>query len=666
MDREWWIIALWIAVSVFIGGIALVIWFSFRGNDRANKEKWVIKKSFRTTVTLLSVVVFMASFIIFLPIYEEYFEMEIYFPIKLFKTVLMAIHNTIRLFLVDGEFDMIRDFMADETGFSKEFYSIFAAVIYVLAPMLTFSFVMTFFERAINGCKMLTAMRRDIYIFSELNDNSLAFAEDIRNHRKKAAIVFTDVYEDREDEQISEKIERAKELHTILLQNDITDIKLGMQRKDKKLFFIVMGADEEENMVQSLKIMKEYRYYPKTALYLLSFRDEAEAVFEGMGTKTDESKTVGRGSGFTKKKAQGRDNLIEFHRINPARDLVDNLLYNNGTDLFANAKDSRIGVVILGLGEYGSRMLRAIPWFLQMDGYEASVDAFDIETNAEERMKALCPEFFKDIENGQLPEGEAGYNIKIHSGTDIFTENFLDEISKLKNTTYVFIAVGSGETNIKAAMKLRIMFERIGIHPVIEAVSDSDEMNVAMTHNLEYMGRNYDLRFVGSRENQYREDVIFRSGLQERAFALHMTYYGLQNTDLNSYLFRFRNGEYAYHSSISAVIHMEAKKYCKVPGFTPVEKDGETIPLEEVTHEMLSPEERKKLQILEHKRWESYVRSEGYIYGPKRNDLGRIHPSLVPFEQLSDKEQEKDIRLESDIAEALKEYGYLYDAIDAD
>lgn len=664
MGNDSWIIALWIAVAVFVGGILLIVWFSCQKNDKANREKWIIKKSFRTTVTLLFAVVFISSVIIFLPIYKEYFENEAYTALKAVKTILLSVHNTIRLFVVDGEFDIVRDFLADETGFSKEVYSVFAAIIYVFAPMLTFSFVMTFFERAINGMKMVTALRKDIYVFSELNENSLAFAEDIRNNRKKAAIIFTDVYEDHENEQVSEKIERAKELHTILLKNDITDMRLGMQRKDRKLYFIVIGSDEEENMLQSLKIMTEYKFYPKTALYLLSFRDEAEAVFEGMCGDNGKTKPNKAGKGFTKKKAQNPDNMIEFHRVNPARDLVDNLLYKEGTDLFAGAKDGRIGVVVLGLGEYGSRMLRALSWFLQMDGYKATIDAFDIGNNAEEKMKALCPELFTKEENKS--EGEAYYDIEIHSGMDIFSENFYNEIEKLRNTTYVFIAVGTGEINIKAAMRLRIAFERMGIHPVIEAVSESDEMNKAMTHNLEYMGRKYDLRFVGSRENQYREDVIFRSELQKRAFALHMSYYKVNDTDLDSYLYRFRNGEYSYHSSISAVIHMEAKKFCKVPGFVSALKDGNTVDISEITHEMLSKEDRLKLQILEHKRWESYVRSEGYIYGEERNDLGRIHPSLVPFEKLTDKEKEKDIRLESDITKALSEYGYLYNAIDAD
>ena len=45
----------------------------------------------------------------------------------------------------------------------------------------------------------------------------------------------------------------------------------------------------------------------------------------------------------------------------------------------------------------------------------------------------------------------------------------------------------------------------------------------------------------------------------------------------------------------------------------------------------------------------AYVRSEGYVYSgsadpASRNDLGRLHPDLVPYEALSGQEKEKDKR----------------------
>ena len=36
------------------------------------------------------------------------------------------------------------------------------------------------------------------------------------------------------------------------------------------------------------------------------------------------------------------------------------------------------------------------------------------------------------------------------------------------------------------------------------------------------------------------------------------------------------------------------------------------------------------------------MRSEGYVFAPKRNDLAKTHPCLIEFDKLTLEEQEKD------------------------
>ena len=61
----------------------------------------------------------------------------------------------------------------------------------------------------------------------------------------------------------------------------------------------------------------------------------------------------------------------------------------------------------------------------------------------------------------------------------------------------------------------------------------------------------------------------------------------------------------------------------------------------------LTERERCVLEALEHRRWNAYMRAEGYIYSgstdkASRNDLAKIHPDLVPFDMLSSSEKRKD------------------------
>lgn len=87
--------------------------------------------------------------------------------------------------------------------------------------------------------------------------------------------------------------------------------------------------------------------------------------------------------------------------------------------------------------------------------------------------------------------------------------------------------------------------------------------------------------------------------------------------------------EYNYRSSIASAIHKKMKLMCEIP--------GASKELEQRTEV-----EKRQLRELKHRRWNAYMRSEGFTYAEKRNNLAKTHCCLVPFDDLSKEEQEKD------------------------
>lgn len=55
-----------------------------------------------------------------------------------------------------------------------------------------------------------------------------------------------------------------------------------------------------------------------------------------------------------------------------------------------------------------------------------------------------------------------------------------------------------------------------------------------------------------------------------------------------------------------------------------------------------TPDEVETLAAVEHERWMDEKLSEGWSAGPERDDIQKIHPSLIPYEELSEDEKEKD------------------------
>lgn len=583
-----WIVCLCVSAGIFSCGIICSVLLGFTKNK---------SRGFFNPINTLVASTFMASVVMFIPIYNEIFSSSRLRGIKVF---LLSIHNAIRLFIVDGEFTIVLDHLGNADGALATAYSVFSAVIFVVAPVLTFGVVLSFFKNISAYGRYFLGYFRNVYVFSELNDKSLALAKSLKGNDKRRLIVFADVFESNE-ETTYELIEKARELGAICFKKDITNINFKFHHKLSALSFLAIGSNESENMDQALKLISEYKRRDNTNLYVFSSSTDSELLL----TSSDK--------GF-----------VKVRRINDIRSLINRLLYDEGFMIFQSAlpkgEEKQISAVVVGLGQYGVCMVKALSWFCQMDGYKICIDAFDQDEEAESKLIAQCPELMSPKYNGVKIRGEAYYEIKIHSGLNTDSSAFAEQISRLRGATYVLVALGSDEVNIRAATYLRMLFERIGCKPVIQAIVFNDAQKEALSGIKNYSGQPYDIEFIGDLKTSYSEEVIIDSGLELAALKRHLCW-GKEED--------FWKYEYNYRASVASAIHKKMKVLCKMPG---VEKDVQDR----------SDSELWALRRLEHRRWNAYMRSEGYCYGPKRNDLAKTHHCLVPFDELSEKDQAKD------------------------
>jgi hypothetical protein len=69
-------------------------------------------------------------------------------------------------------------------------------------------------------------------------------------------------------------------------------------------------------------------------------------------------------------------------------------------------------------------------------------------------------------------------------------------------------------------------------------------------------------------------------------------------------------------------------------------------------------EEVELLAQMEHERWWSQKRAAGYVFGPRRSDAEGTHPSMVPWEELSEEEREKDRQAVREVPGRFAEAGF--------
>ena len=601
-----WIIFFSVAVAFLVGAIVFAVIRS--------QSKYKRGRVLDGSRIMFGGVIF-SSVILFIPIYLNTFKGT---ECGIFETILISIHNMIRLFIVDGEYLFITENMQGIPQWLTAPYTALFAILFVLAPVLTFSFVLSFFKNISSYTRFLFNFGKDAYIFSELNEKSLALAETISaKHGKKCVFIFTDVFE-REEEESFELIEQGKELGAIFFKKDIINVNFSRHSAKSALNFFCIGENETENIAQALNLILKHKYRKNTLLYVFSTQLEAELLltnaFVGEGDMSEEQ----------------NEDMIKVRRVNHVRSLINHNLYDKGYEmLFHSAYDDgsgtkQINAVVVGMGQHGVEMTKALAWCCQMDGYRLEVDVVDSRADAEKEFLSQCPELMKM--NGRHDDkGDAQYTIRIHSGMNVNTYDFDQMIIGLPRTTYVFVALGSDEMNIAVAVKLRALFLQQGIHPKIQAVVYSSEKKVALQNIANFKGASYDIDFIGDMRSAFSEKVILESDVEQAALKRH-TRWGTVSD-----FWRF---DYNYKSSVASAIHRMLKSKCGIPG---IDKE----PKERTEQELWG------IRQLEHRRWNAYMRTEGYVYSgspekASRNDLAKMHNCLVPFNDLPLSEQEKD------------------------
>lgn len=571
--------------------------------------------------TALTAGVFVSAYALFLPIYIYLYSGQDFSPIK---TLLLTFHNVLRLFVIDEDFSIIRQYVEQSGQTVAPYYTLLAAFLYAAAPLLTFGAILSFFQNISAYFRYAFSFFRKAYIFSELNDRSLTLAEDIVKNDKKATVVFTDVFPHGE-EQNYELVERAKALGALCFKKDILVVNFRLHSRCERaaLTFFVIGANEAENVEQALKLIEIYRERENARLYIFSNHEACKMVL-----------------------ASPEPRKLKVRRVDEYQSLIDRQLYESGAQFFRDAVDNEktgekdISAVIVGLGRYGTGMLKSLIWYCQMDGYRVTIDAFDADPLAEERITRQCPEIMDPtLNNHEDKNGEMRCLVRVHAGISTDSLAFAKELEKLQNATYVLVCLGSDEANIKYALEVRKLYEQMRRHrpkaekptPRIQAIVQNGALKKTVCNITTFKNEPYNIEFIGDNYTCYTEKVILNPELEQSALRRHLKY-GKEED--------FWRYEYNYHSSIASAIHLKARIDIGAPGAGKQEQE-------------LTEEEKQTIALLEHRRWNAYMRTQGYIYSgsrekSSRNDLGKMHHDLVGFQRLSEDDINKDIRVGSE------------------
>ena len=605
------LVALITSAVLFVFFIGLGCIIHFRQNKISKNSSG--KKSFALTPFQIFLAgFFISALIIFFPIYYHcYFNSDSQ-VLRIIKSVLLSIHNTMRLFILDGDFEIIKTTINSTTvsvGLDKA-YSVYAAILFVVAPVLTAGFVLSFFKNVSATVKYHLSPKSDIYVMSELNERSIVLAEDILTNpdvKGRKLVVFTGVFE-KEDEENSELIEQAKHLGAICFKKDVTEISLKPKARGIKRKIYFVGDNEDQNVKQALTLIPTCRNNPllntkDTHMYVMSSSVESEVLLNSADNGHLHVRRVRRARNFV------IDTLKKYS-------IFDTQLTKEGKKL--------ISIVIVGLGYYGMELLKAICWCGQMDGYILQIHVFDVSCELEKKIESVAPELIKY--NHKQIEGEPFYDIFFHEKFDVNSQDFLNELSSIKDISTVFVCLGDDELNISTTIRMRMQFTRDAINfgrvqPNIYAIVYSSIKSDTFNQNgglKSIKGVDYDITFIGSMKERYALSFIEQNELEEEGLKYHLAWANTEK-EVEEAKLTYEKYEYYRRSSVSKALHVYYRRQLGLMNISDLED-----------------------KVLEHKRWNAYTRAEGYVYNAVKDDIAKTHPDLIPYDKLSEREKLKD------------------------
>lgn len=539
----------------------------------------------------LAIAVFLSAVVMFLPIYGDIFLEE---PLRGLKTFILSIHNTVRLFVVDSDFDIILDHTGMLPVAFCTAYRVLCAVLFLGCPLLTFSLVLTFFQRVLSHWALRFRKVDRYYIFSELNEEALALAKSLEGKQNERYLsIFCEVGEET-DYEIKN---RVKELGGVCLEEDITSIKL---RRDVKKSYFFIAAEDDKNLDQAIAVCEQEKTHQDVDAYVFAESAKSELVLNA----------VDKGN-------------VRVRRIAVPRALIYRALYEQGSDLFAGARDEgdkkRISAVVVGLGAYGWEMAKALVWACQMYGYEFELHCFDEDVRQEHRFNVECPELISCSKGENPADPISKYDLHIYAGEKNYSAAWFAHMEKIA-PTFIFIDQGKEGDNLQMAIDLRTYFAGKGLSPKIQTIAENSDEIALLGKAKNFKGQEYNISFIGDTKSCYSMEVILNSEVEQAGLIRHLAW-GKEE--------EFWNYSYNYTSSIASAIHKKLRIACGVPGADKAPADR-------------TEEEKDIIRRQEHDRWNAFMRTEGYSYAPVRNDLAKKHTLLVPFDDLPPKEQKKD------------------------
>ena len=567
-------------------------------------------------VGVILLVLLAAAYVAYLPIFAELYDVA--------STLLGDLINTLRIISLDAYhleyYDCIIETLSN--GVFSHIYIIVLGVIHVLLPAVSALAAYTILMRCYAGFQLflINRRKRPLYILSEWNKESAHLARSIREADRRSDIVFANC---------QEKPQNGQQLHAlryVFHGDSITDLVIR-HSEGKDVYYFCIGEDEDRNLNEALHLIQSCTSLKKGA------QARIHVVFRSQLTDVDTMlDSTQKGS-------------VDIRILNESEEIAYDLLRRH--PLPYSARDHKINLLLVGMGDVNQCLLRAAVWCGQLDGYQLEIHVAG--EDVAEKKNTFCARY-----PALAPGGR--YNIHFHPCSDTLTlEQTLRE--RCNDATYIVVECGNDSQNIEQALRLRRLYYQLDPQysraPLIFVHTQSTQKldlvsGLQTSDNKQSRRVSYQLTPFGNLETVYSYNNLVNSELEALAKNVHLVYSDIFSDgklNVEDALEQYNLLEVKKRSNRANAMHIRYKLALLGLDYTE-DSDAEEVPLERY----LTPERLERLTYSEHDRWMAFLESEGWQsatiqqvkayqaagLSPGRHEsaLLKMHPFICDFYEL--------------------------------
>lgn len=595
-----------------------------------------------------------------------------------FEVVFYSLIHSLRTMSMDEDYDkfitlgreMIKTVVSEDVQVMK-WYGAYSSFLNFLTPVaggvIIFDVLTSFFPRL----RLSVSIFRNHYYFSELNERTLALAKSILSQKhsifNKPLLVFTDTYLDDESENSSELFLRARKLGAVCISDELSHLNIKCFREKQ---FFLMDEKEGDN-IKTLSAMCENKsksMLKKAQIYIF-YQDDSYAmiekrIYDKINTRFDDVKDAP-----LIVRVKEYENLILS--LLAKKPLVAPLVGRE----FNPAEKNEYNLTIIGSGKIGMQMFLSSTWAGQFYGYKLNINIVSEESwlTFRNRLNRIGPEIlestkdkapllkiYEDEKNKEFAEpyfnlryGE--YDLNYADLTDIECKTVsLTDVGALTQDTfnildsdYFLVALGSDELNIFAAEELerKISIKQKSDKKKTQVISyvvyNNDFCNILNAGDYS-LDSDITVYPFGSVEETYSYENVTMMNNDPAALSVKKSYDKAsvekvreeQSKRINNSMYESLSSKardvHLKHRIFSALLYLKVNdpKNDKWKGLSGLD---ETIYINDVLSGNAGENVLQYLTWLEHRRWNAYMRSIGFVhYEMKGKDIRKkIHGCLV-------------------------------------